>query len=283
MSETTRTMNHFIGSELSDQVFFYAESLAMDDRSYDVIVNPGACLVGMKVRPGAPLTVDDVRRSMVRKTERNNTQSYDGKILLSGGVILTINGKLLMLLRDEGAPVDPLTWTSAAGRCDREPLLTSLMEFYEEIILVDTKTGRPVFVVFPGHAYDTDATDTYCETLRNKGLDCRPEKWIKHAAVIDEMCPAVMRVVNTRFAAESYTNNFFIYYDDAFNTLELRILASLKISAEDEANLSLRDGEYNRQVRMFTKAECLGLDDDALVSAMRYYREFVWRKKIDAY
>lgn len=283
---TTQTgkMNHFIPHNLDDEVFFYARRLINErEAHWNIHIDPNECLVSLKdMGDGMPM-VEELRQGKLQKQTTGDQISYEGRVLFSGGIILTVNGKILMLFRDEGAPVEPLKWTSPSGRCDREPLLTSLKEFYEEVIIYDQISGNPIFVEFQDRGYTEDLKKIYSKTLKTKGFDKRFQQWEFIQAEMNNRFSTYLHKVQTSFGPydqsnvsinnEIYQGNFFTYFDEEGNTLEMRLLAALSISAEKEAQLAFQDGEYERDVKLFSKEDFMLLDEESLVHTMTYFRK----------
>lgn len=280
MTETTHSMNTFITSKVDDTIFFYARRVATDNHSWHIDVDSSSCLVALRTnQEGLPI-VNALREGTLTETIEGNWTVYEGRVLISAGIILTVNGKVLMLQRDDKAPVDPLKWTSTAGRCDREPLLTALKEFYEEVVLFERTSGKPVFVDFPGHSYSAELQDIYTETLTRTGFAHPPETWTHRPASIPDYAHPLLREVNISFGANVPKQNnevvmcqFFPIFDRENNTLELRLLAELTVPPEVEADLAFLDGEYQRQARLFDQDEFAKMDDSSLVYAMAYLKE----------
>lgn len=285
------SMNHFIPDALDDKVFFYARKVDRSrDMNWSIHVDPNACLVSMEDMGNALPTVDALRQGELKKKIAGNRVCYEGNVLFSGGVVLTINEKLLLLLRDAEAPVDPLRWTSPAGRCDREPLFTSLKEFYEEVIIFDRISGNPVFVAFPDKTYRQALKGIYSRTLQRKGFDHREVQWMVVHAAVDDRHAGHLRTVQTFFGSdqesgggrdgEVFKARFFTFFDETANTLELRQLIALSISSEMEARLTFRDGEYERSVRLFSTEEFTHLEHTSLVGTMVHFRDTVLQGRI---
>lgn|GEM_PF-1874392 len=283
MSDTPASkMNRFISHSLDDTVFFYATKVEKNsDLIWSVDVDPAACLVSMAANTEGLPTVNDLREGSLQKTVEHDRIIYQGKVLLSSGIILAVNGKILMLLRDDEAPVDPLKWTSAAGRCDREPFLTALKEFYEEVILFDRVSGKPVFVIFPENDYLEEAKEIYRTTLARKGFKHLVTEWVFINADVDCHHSSLFQQVRTRFTSgeitgdgtpEIFTDMFFPFMDEENNTLELRLLASVSIPDKTEFQLAFCDGEYKRTVKLFTVEDFMRMEDSSLVGMMSYYR-----------
>jgi hypothetical protein len=283
-------MNHFIADALDDKVFFYARKVDQGpDMNWDIHVDPNACLVSMEDMDNALPTVETLRQGALNKQIVRNGIFYKGQVLFSGGVVLTINEKFLLLLRDAQAPVDPLKWTSPAGRCDREPLFTSLKEFYEEVIIFDRISGHPVFVSFPEKTYCRASKGIYSRTLKRKGFDQREAQWTVVNARADNKYIEHLRTVQTFFGSgqesgpsvdgEVFKARFFTFFDEIANTLELRLLASLSVPSEMETRLAFRDGEYERSVRLFSIEDLMHLEDASLVGTMVHFRDTVLQSR----
>ena len=277
---TTHSMNTFIPTEVDDTVFFYARRVATDNHSWHLNVDANSCQVALRDNGEGLPTVNALRESALTETTEGAWTVYEGRVLISAGIILTVNGKVLMLQRDDKAPVDPLKWTSTAGRCDREPLLTALKEFYEEVVLFERSSGRPVFVDFLGHPYCEELQEIYAETLTRTGFAHPPEIWLHRPAAIPNYAHPFMREVKISFGPnvpgqsnEVFVGQFFPIFDRENNTLELRWLAELTVPPEVEADLGFLDGEYQRQARLFDKDEFAGMDASSLVYAMAYFKE----------
>ncbi len=285
-------MNGFIPGDLDDRVFYYAHRVIRGPgQTWSIFVEPDACLVGMSDEGGRFPTLNEMRNGGLQRSSSGEQVVYDGRILFSGGVILTVNNKILMLLRDENASVDPLKWTSPAGRCDKEPLLTSLKEFYEEVILFDRRSGHPIFVTFLTSPYDGELKKIYSKTLNRKGFDPQVRQWTVAHAAVNEDFNGPLHSVETRFGPDRqidpsrtgniFTGDFFTYFDEENNTLELRLVADLSLPPGMVSRLAFCDGEYEREVRLFNRNEFMQLKKTDLVGTMAYYRDMVlcrsWR------
>jgi len=281
-----RGMNHFIPPHMDDIVYFYARKIVKRlPSNWYIHVDPAACLVSMKNKGEGFPTVEDLRQNVPQKIIEPDKVIYEGRVLFSGGIILTVNDKILMLQRDKDAPVDPLKWTSPAGRCDREPLLTTLKEFYEEVILFDNVSGKPIFVTFGNEAYFEELKEIYGETLKRKGFKYPSNEWIFVHADVGSKYEAHLQEVRTCFGPdetssscgeqEVFTGKFFTFFDEEGNTLEVRLLAFLLIPAGMEAHMAFLNGEFEQTVKLFTKEEFMLMEESALVRTMSYFRKEV--------
>jgi hypothetical protein len=285
-------MNRFIPESLNDMVFFYAGRVVKKrDSGWSIYVDSDNCLVSLDEMEGMP-SIDEFRMADLQEKTVDEQVIYEGKVLFSGGVILTINDRILMLLRDRDARVDPLKWTSPAGRCDREPLFTSIKEFYEEVIIIDRKSGVPVFVTFSeGQAYARELETVYAKTLKVKGLEDNVEKWDFVRARSSDRYNLDIDVVCTYFGpfensggsriGETFEGRFFTFFNKEDNTLELRLSTSVCFPFEVEDRLEFLDGEkYGRSVRLFSEQDFLELGKASLVDTMDHFRNeaFAGRK-----
>lgn len=286
----SKGMNQFIPHHLDDMVYFYARRIVKEHGSNWIIyVAPNACLVNLRDRGDGLPTVEDLRQGVLQTKVGQDKAIFEGRVLFSGGIILTINGKILMLFRDKEAPVAPLKWTSPAGRCDREPLLTALKEFYEEVILFDKISGKPVFVSFENEAYFEEVKKIYSRTLKRKGFMQPVEEWIFFHADVGGKFGYHLQEVRTYFGfdeesggssgEEVFTGKFFTFFDEEGNTLEMQFLASIMVPPEIEARMAFCDGEFERTVRLFTEQEFMLMDESSLVPTMVYFRNEVLKRR----
>lgn len=278
----SQRMNTLIPERWDDKVYFYASALERDaDGGWTIRVDPDACLVRddrFAIDEVAALpTVTELRQANVRRIESGRGASrvtrWEGRILLSAGTVLFVDGRVLLLQRD-AAPVDPFLWTSPAGRCDREPHLTAVKEFLEEVLV--TESGTPVLVQLPGcEGHAATIEQIYADTCRRKGLAATDPQWIRlqaGAAPLEAWSGSPWTLHFGQGAgSETHAGRGFVFFDEACNTLEIRLVAEL---ASTERRLTFVDGEsYGRPVALFTPAQMAQLD---LVAAMARVREVAW-------
>lgn len=91
--------------------------------------------------------------SQIRSGERS------GLLVSSSALVSDINGKILIVERDEKAPVDPFKWQAPGGRSETtDPVAMATMELMQEISMVDKSTSRyltPDDLKPSGHDADT--------------------------------------------------------------------------------------------------------------------------------
>jgi hypothetical protein len=273
-------MNSAILSNWDDQVYFYAQRLVSHKLSgtWDIYLQPEACLVRDDDSDLDLPSVVDLRSGQLIIRQDDDKVIYDGRILFSSGVALFINCQLLLLQRNVTARIDPLRWTSPAGRCDREPRLTGFKEFYEEIILWDNRQKKPIFIVMPdSDPYLDYLKGVYFQTLLRKNRAVPAEQWVYLDADIPTHYTPLLKVVRTFFGqgenAEQYEGKFFVFWDNAYNTLELRSLSGIKIDQESAGAIKCFDGEYDRLAKLFTVGEFKHMPENELVSTMVEFRK----------
>lgn len=279
-------LNTYIPPAWDDKVYFFAKELVHDlqDGSWLMKVNPAAGLVCMKENQQGWPTVQDLRRERAQEEWRGRQAIYTGRILFSAGVILLLNGKILLFQRDAEALVDPRLWTTPAGRCDREPQMTAYKEFYEEVIILDGSQNRPVLIIFQGSEVYLDyLKKVYAKTLRRQGFAWPVAQWASwHAAPLELPAPLIQTVRvqveggetgHGQTVPEAYEGRFLVFWDQNHNTLELRSVVSLEIPPEQEAGLKLMDGEFNRPVKLFPRARFWELEASRLDRTLVYFRD----------
>ncbi|MCL4537563.1 MAG: NUDIX hydrolase [Nitrospirae bacterium] len=278
-------MNYFIFPKYNDKVFFYCNELRHDqnEKAWEIYVNPEDCLVALdeevkkidKSLEKLP-TVIELRKQKPQGFKKDNTISYKGNILFSSGVILIINGKILMLQRSKNT-IDPEKWTSPAGRCDLDPELTGLKEFYEELILINKKERKPIFVKI-GSDY-LAIKKIYKNTLEKKkelgDIDISEDNWFQLEAETSTEYRSLLESVTTKFGSTLFKGKFLAYLDEENNTLELRILAELKVDERELENMEFLNGEREYPCRLFSLDEFVKMDNAKLVPAIIYFRDIV--------
>lgn len=265
-----KKMNDFIPEKWDDMVFFFAEEIYFNKKSgWDITINPDNCRVGMKSLEKDMPDIATLRKEKPQKCESKDGSLMCGRILLSAGVIFFVENKLVLFRRDEQAPVAPLKWTTPAGRLDRAPLYCALKEFYEELIMLDEHSGKPVFFQIPGLPYANELRTVYEQTLKRKGENTSQNEWL----IID--CePGVSyftdtQPVSVRFECEtisSFEIRFWPIYDEENNTLELMLPLTVESQALVDIKLLFKDGEYQRINKLYELDEFLRLSDTDLVN-----------------
>lgn len=278
-------MNYAIPQRYNDKVFFYCNELRHDqnEKAWEIYVNPEDYMVALdeevkkidKSLEKLP-TIIELRKQKPQGFKKDNTISYKGKILFSSGVILIINGKILMLQRSKNT-TDPEKWTSPAGRCDLDPELTGLKEFYEELILINKKERKPIFVKIGSD--DLSIKEIYKNTLKKKkelgDINISEDNWSRLKIETTTEYRSLLESVTTKFGNTLFKGNFLAYLDEENNTLELRILAELKVDERELENMEFLNGEGKGPCRLFSLDEFVKMDDAKLVPTMIYFRDII--------
>ncbi len=267
-------INTHIPQKWDDQVFYFARKLEFrKNRGWSIIIDPNECLVGMQPLSDEMPDIYELRSSQVKRTVFSDGFDIEGRILISGGVLLLIKDKYLLFFRDSEAPVAPEKWTSAAGRLDRAPLLTALKEFYEEVIILNNYSNQPVFLDIQGVPYKDEIINIYRMTLRGKGYPDAPAKWNTLKGVINNAMLSHTNNVNIRFGDDyidcslSGKVKFLSFFIKETNTLEL--LLPVKVEESDiHIPLLFIDGEYERKFQLFSSKDLFQISDENLVFTM---------------
>jgi len=245
-------VNTAIDKSFDDKVFFYAKKITFSQSNgWTIIVQPDACMVSMHESKLALDTVATLRSSPLAVSSSSAGSVFKGKILFSAGAMLFLGTDVVMMKRDEAAPTDPKKWTSPAGRSDREPLLTALKEFHEEVILFDTLSNRPVYVDIANNPYAKIVENIYYETLKRKGYEADVSDWIRLVAY--QTTPNIKNIypVKLLFGEEHVdsslngTIKYFSFMDVSNSTLELLLPLTINNDQLSKVNISLCDGEYD--------------------------------------
>jgi len=262
-------MNDRIPPERADELFLYATRVTHDRHRgrWTVEVDPENCLTGYadEVDEAAPLEELTTTAPTTTKSEEKTT--YAGRIPFSAGVIVLVGDAFVLLRRDEAAPVDPLMWTSPAGRCDARPRTTALRELAEELLV--RADGRAA-VLTPPEAGD-EAADAYRETLRRNGIHSPRDRWVELPMTVPDEYADALVPVETQYDDDSFVDDFWVYYDETNSTLELRKVYRLD-TPDDVDTVTFADGEYDRTTSVVSRRELFAVDDDDLVPANRAFR-----------
>lgn len=269
------SINKFIDERWDDKVFFFANRLSFKPQDgWGIYVSPENCLVSMGPFDSNIPTVDELRASALQKSSDCTGLELRGRILFSAGVLLCIDDNVLLFERDEQAPTDPLRWTSAAGRSDREPLFTALKEFHEEVILYDSNSNMPVYVDIADNPYTEEVEKIYQKTLCRKGFSSDRKSWLRLIADVYPGKIGNVYPVKTYFgdsvvdSSKGRSLPFYSFFDEPNSTLELLLPLALQKGQLDHIRLKFMDGEYNRKVRLFTEKEFCDFPESGLVSTM---------------
>ena len=243
----------------NDEVFLFATEISHDTATdtWRLEVDPDSSLVG-------PATDRDVAALRTADCERVATDSgyaYRGRLLFSAGVVVLLNGQLVLLQRDAGAPYDPGRWQSPAGRCDGPPGETALRELYEELLVFEGDT--PVFIEYGDRSADFEKI--YQSRLASVGGPTNSEAWARYRGTVPAHIDDAFATVELVYGDTTYTGEMLAVFDEANSTLELRYL--LASSVADPDSLRFLDPEYDRRIDRFTPSAVAGMADLAPADA----------------
>ncbi|MEF8806782.1 hypothetical protein [Natronomonas sp.] len=247
-----------------DAVFATADRVSHDAEAdrWTLRIDPGEGLVGAPV--GTPIS--DVQARRPTRTEDDDLTVLEGPVLFSAGVVTLVDGDFVLLYRDADASTDPERWTSPAGRGDHDPGTTALKEFYEELVILDGDT--PVFVTVDDRSVALE--EVYTAALRGIGNTTPPSEWDRVSASTPDRYRPYLSTVVTEVDGERFTDEMLAYYDAEANTLELRFVIALDLPNGRAEALSFADGEFDREVRRFTRSEYVALERADLVPTDAY-------------
>ncbi len=186
--------------------------------------------------------------------------AHDGLSLLSSGVFLWIDNKMVLLRRDAKAQSLAGYWTEPAGRCDALPLKTGLRELNEELLVL-SGGAKLAFV------YDEALADEAVAIKKSQGGLGTPIELAQLEVPDHGDSPYLIRIafvyLDGRLAETILGPHFF---NRRHNTLEVRMPLSLSPQCEDVA---LADGEpYGRDVGLFAPSDLTG---DLLTPCLAHY------------
>lgn len=235
-----------------DRAFLYATELTHDRarNEWTLRIDPDACLAG----PAGETAVETIRNAPLERTEdeTGETVRYTGRILFSAGVVLVLDGKQVLLRRGDHAPTAPGKWTSPAGRCDGPPWDTALKEFYEELVIL-IGDDRPLFVTV-GDASE-HFRDVYASSLAATGWAGPPADWRSLPATTIAAAGDHYETIRTEYGVETFESEMLAYFDDASNTLELRLALAVEMPPDlPLETFTFRDPEFGREIRRFGPA-----------------------------
>lgn len=277
-------MNDRIPPKRADELFFYATRVAHDRRRgrWTITVDPDGFLTGYAddIEEAAPL--EELTATSPAQTTGDGTTTYSGRIPFSSGVILLVGDAFVLLRRDAAAPVDPLMWTSPAGRCDADPRTTALRELYEELLV--QADGRAAVVKPPKDGVHSDGNrnsgaeviETYRKTLQRNGIYSPRDRWVEMDTTVPPEYADALERVETRYGDESFVDDFWAYWDEKSSTLELRKVYRLDLPTDVDA-VTFTDGEYERTTSVVPRERLFAFNDDDLVPTNRAFRTAVPR------
>lgn len=274
-------MNDRIPPERADELFFYARRVTHDRRRgrWTITVDPDSCITGYADDVEVPVALEELTATAPEQTTSDGTTTYSGRIPFSAGVILLVDDAFVLLRRDAAAPVDPLMWTSPAGRCDADPTTTALRELYEELLV--QADGRAAVVKPPengvhgdGDPNSGDVIEAYRKTLQRNGVYSPRNRWVEVNTTVPPEYTDELERVETRYGDESFVDDFWAYWDEQSSTLELRKVYRLDRPADVDA-VTFADAEYERKTSVVPRERLFSFDDADLVPTNRAFRTAV--------
>lgn len=246
-----------------DTVFLFASRLIhhRDPARWDIVVDPEHCLAGAVGPP-----VSAIQSETPAIDDPGDRVVYEGRILLSAGVVFVLNGNHVLIERGPDAPTAPGQWTSPAGRCEHDPGTTALTEFYEELAL--TAGEHPVFVTW-GERSDA-YVETYRETVQQLGHDIPPTEWREFDAGVPDSFARHLSTVTTTYGDQEFSDEMLTYYVPETNTLELRFVLRVDVPGDVLETISLHDVEYDRTVALFDRETLKQIPPSDIVATDRY-------------
>lgn len=246
-------MHRLVPEEIGDdRAFLYATGITYDaaEDRWTIRIDPESHLAG----PEGDVDIETLRNATLQREQSGTKTRYIGKILFSAGVALRLDGNGVLLRRGENAETDPGKWTSPAGRCDHPPLETALKEFYEELVVLDGKTRQPVFITVDGPSGEFESV--YRSSLSAAGIETDPEEWVRFEGVTPEGIREEYATVVTEYGDERFESDMLAYFNEAANTLELRLAVSVETPPETDAStLHFEDVEFDRDIARFSREE----------------------------
>jgi 8-oxo-dGTP pyrophosphatase MutT (NUDIX family) len=251
-----------------DRAFLCASRIAYDapEDEWRIEVDPESPLVG----PAADVDASALRESEVDRVGTERGYEYRGRLLFSAGVVVLVNGRVVLVRRDPDAPSDPGRWQSPAGRCEEPPGDTALRELYEELVVLEG--DRPAFVVYDERSREFEGT--YRSTLRRIDRPEPPSEWNRYRGSVPEAAAELSSTVAMEYGERTHTAEMVPFFDERNATLELRYV--LAIEVPEPETLRFLDPEFGRTVRRFDPATVVGMDDRDLVPMERYLAETLY-------
>lgn len=137
---------------LKDSVFLYAKGYTEDPDTGELSLDfdSADCLVFLNSRDKAAAADMCTNLGLPRQwadqapmVSQIRSGEHPGLLVSSSVIVSDTNGEILLVERDEGAPVDPLKWQAPGGRSETtDPVAMATMELMQEISMVDKSTGR---------------------------------------------------------------------------------------------------------------------------------------------
>lgn len=251
----------------NDEAFLFATEIEHDKSRnvWTIRVDPDCCLVG----PAVDRDIKTLRTSHHDLTETSTGEQYSGRLLFSAGVVLLLNGKLVLLRRGPNAPSDPEKWQSPAGRCDGLPSETALSELYEELVVFEN--DHPVFVTYGERSNSLEPS--YESALQRVDYYVEPDEWNRYSGTVPAPAKELLATIELEYGTEVYTDEMVAFFDQDASTLELRYV--LKTEVATPSTIKCLDSEFGRTVELF-EPETVIIMDDKLVSTQAYLAEVLY-------
>lgn len=239
-----------------DRAFLFATEIEHHPAAerWHIRVDPDDRLVG----PAVDLDVETLQASKPRWIDTDTGYAYRGRILFSAGVVLVVNGQIVLLKRDSAAPSDPGQWQSPAGRCEEQPGVTGFRELYEEIAIAEG--DRPVFIEPTADDCSASFEGVYKETLRRCGFETSPDELVRYPGTVPAAARNQTATVITEYDSERYTCDMLAFFDEERSTLECRHPVAIEV--DDPTALEFTDGEFDRVVRRFPPEDVISMAAD---------------------
>lgn len=251
----------------NDEAFLFATEIEheISRNMWTIRVDPDSCLVG----PAVDHDIKTIRDSNHDSTKTATGSRYNGRLLFSAGVVLLLNGQLVLLRRGANAPSDPGKWQSPAGRCDGPPGETALSELYEELVVLEG--GCPVFVTHGERSKSFEPT--YESALRRINHYVEPSKWNRYLGKRPLPAKDLFATVKLEYGAQSYTDKMVAFFDEDTSTLELRYVLETEVATP--STLKCVDSEFGRTVEMFAPST-VGKMNNKLVPTDAYLADTLY-------
>jgi len=258
VDSNSEIINAIIDDCDNDKLCLYSDKIveSKEKNQIEVYVNKENCISTIKSSIVDYPSVHNIRNS-------KNEKRIIGNVLLSSGIILFINNKLLLMKRGEDAQYDPSMWTTPAGRCDRDIEYTAFKEFYEEVYFIEK--NKPIFIKISNLSVDYDSLKQIYYSTVNKNqkthqaireifYETEEVDWLKETLCIQKARESAAHTIGQEKNAK-----MFYFFDEEHNTLEFRKIVNIKIKNINE--LQIFDGEYKRDIALFDMDEIINSNE----------------------
>jgi len=220
-------------------------------------------------------------------SELRSPQEGEPSSLISGGVFLWINDKLVVIERDKDAPTDAGCLTGPAGRCGEVPSQTTVDELNEELIIV--KTGADRYQLLGFYRKEDQMKEIISQRLQQvesayKRIKNEKERKILYKirgeddvqmvnieeGEIKDSADTVETIVVDKQGNKNkidVISNANVFFDKENNTLEIREIVK-HIIAEGEVVLNIDGEPFGRNVDILSPEKLQGAK---MVPALQNY------------